>query len=238
MVRTSLIAWVGSAGLLVCGAGVARLGAGDDDARWTSRFTVEKSDFASTGRNPWFVLEPGYQLVFEGGDERLVISVLDQTRVVDGVQTRVVEEFETKKGQLVEISRNFFAINRRTNGVYYFGEEVDIYKDGKIVEHEGAWLSGEDAARFGLMMPGEPLLGARHFQEIAPKVAMDRAEIVGLTETVSTSAGEFRDCLKVEETTPLEPDEKEYKYYAAGIGLVQDGNSKLVKHGKGEPPKR
>ena len=33
-------------------------------------------------------------------------------------------------------------------------------------------------------------------------------------------AGTFPDCLQTEETTPLEPDAREQKYYAAGIGMV------------------
>jgi hypothetical protein len=38
--------------------------------------------------------------------------------------------------------------------------------------------------------------------------------------------------LKVEETTPLEPKEKEHKFYARGVGLLSDGDMKLVKFGK------
>jgi hypothetical protein len=205
-----------------------------DDGSWTTEFAVEKSEMSATGRNPYFILEPGYQLVFEGGRERLVITVLDETKTVDGVMTRVVEERETKDNKLVEVSRNYFAISQRTNDVFYFGEDVDNYKGGKIVSHEGAWLAGVNGARFGLMMPGHVRLKARYYQEIAPKVAMDRAEIVSLSETVKTPAGEFKNCLKVEETTPLEPGVKEYKYYAAGVGLVQDGSLKLVKYGKSE----
>ncbi len=205
-----------------------------DDA-WTSHFWVDRKELSATGRNPFFILEPGYQLVLEGGDERLAITVLNETKVVDGVETRVVEERETKGGKIVEVSRNFFAISKRTCGVYYFGEEVDDYKDGKPVGHSGAWLSGKDGAKFGLMMPGEALLGARHYQEIAPKVAMDRAEIVSVTATLKTPAGEFKNCLKTEETTPLEPDEKESKLYAAGVGLLQDGSMKLVKYGAVKP---
>jgi hypothetical protein len=87
------------------------------------------------------------------------------------------------------------------------------------------------------MMPGRASLKARHYQEIAPKAAMDRAEIVSLSETVTTPAGEFENCLKAEETTPLEPGVREYKYYAPNIGLVQDGALKLVKYGKVEAPK-
>ena len=41
----------------------------------------------------------------------------------------------------------------------------------------------------------------------------------------------FTSVLKIEETTPLEPGEKEAKYYAAGIGLLKDGPMKLVRHG-------
>lgn len=55
-----------------------------------------------------------------------------------------------------------------------------------------------------------------------------------MSETVRTPAAQFTNCLKVEETTPLDPGNKEYKYYAAGIGLVQDGALKLVKHGRTE----
>jgi len=143
--------------------------------------------------------------------------------VVDGVETRVVEERETKNGKLIEVSRNFFAISRRTKDVFYFGEEVDMYKDGQVVSHAGSWLSGVTGAKFGLMMPGTVSLNARYYQELAPRVAMDRATIVGVSETVKTPAGEFTNCVKVKETTPLEPFTAEYKYYAPGIGMVQDG---------------
>jgi hypothetical protein len=220
----------------VLAAGLSAADSPRDDDAWTSQFRVERKAFSATGRNPFYILEPGYQLVLEGGDERLTISVLNETKVVDGVETRVVEERETKGNETIEVSRNFFAINLRTGGVYYFGEEVDDYKDGKLVGHGGAWLSGKNGATFGLMMPGEALLGARHYQEIAPKVAMDRAEIVSVTATLKTPAGEFKNCLKTEETTPLEPDEREYKVYAAGVGLLQDGSMKLVKYGMAKRP--
>jgi hypothetical protein len=223
-------------GLLAYQMDAQATGQKKDNSAWTTEFPAEKSELSATGRNSYFILEPGYQSVFEGGNERLVITVLDETKMAYGVMTRVVEERETKGGKLVEVSRNYFAISQRTNDVFYFGEDVDIYKGGKIVSHEGAWLTGVNGARFGLMMLGQVRLQARYYQEIAPKVAMDRAEIVGLSETVKTPAGEFKDCLKVEETTPIELGVKEYKYYAAGVGLVQDGSLKLVKYGKAQEP--
>ena len=205
---------------------------------WTHDFSADKENLASTGRNPYFILEPGFQVEFEDDDEKVIKTVTDETKVIDGVECRVIEERETKNGKLIEFSRNYFAISKLTNSVYYFGEEVDEYKNGKIVSHSGAWLSGKDGARFGLMMPGVPLLKGRFYQEVAPKVAEDRAEIVALGVSIKTPAGEFKNCLKTEETTPLEPHTKEYKVYAPGIGCVQDGDLKLVKYGKVELPKK
>jgi hypothetical protein len=207
-----------------------------DGEGWTDRFAVEPDDLAPTGRNPWLVLEPGYRLVLEDGAGRLTITVLGETRRVAGVETRVVEERETRGGALVEVSRNFYAISRRTNAVFYFGEEVDLYRNGAVVGHEGAWAAGSGGARVGLMMPGLPLLGARYYQEVAPGVAMDRARVVDLAATLRTPAGAFTGLLKIEETTPLERGAREHKLYAPGVGLVADGPLRLVQHGRAATP--
>lgn len=200
--------------------------------QFATDFHVDKADFQSTGRNNYVSLEPGFVLTLEGGTERLVITVLNSTKVIDGVETRIIEERETNKDQLVEVSLNYFAINKKTNDVYYFGEYVTMYKDGKVTGHEGSWLAGLNGAKYGLAIAAAPELHSRYHQEVAPGVAMDRAEVVGLTATVTGGAGPWKNCIKVEETTPLEPLLKEYKYYASGIGLVQDGDLKLVSHGK------
>jgi len=209
--------------------GVALFAACARSGDWTSVFLVEKDELLSVGRNPYFILEPGYMLVLEGHGAQLIITVLNETKKVDGVETRVVEERETKGGKLVEVARNYFAISKRTNDVFYFGEDVDMYKDGKIANHDGSWLSGVNGSKFGLMMPGRVLLHSRYYQEVAPNIAMDRSTIVSVTETVKTPAGEFKNCVKVEETSPLSRFTTEYKYYAPGIGMVSDGGMKLVK---------
>ena len=165
--------------------------AGSEDADYTSSFRAVDCNFTSVGRNPFFVLEPNYQLVLSGEEDgeaaaQITITVLNETREVNGTETRVVEERETTNGELSEISRNFFAICEETNSVFYFGEEVDDYENGNITGHEGVWLAGEGANKAGLIMPGTILLGARYYQEIAPNVALDRAEIMGLGEEIQT----------------------------------------------------
>jgi hypothetical protein len=216
------------------GGGLAAAAQAPSKAAWVDTFDVDKTAFVSVGSNTYFRLEPGYALVLAKGKVRLVITVLEETRLVDGVETRVVEERESKGGRLVEVSRNFFAFNTADRGVYYFGEEVDIYRNGQVVDHEGAWESGKNGARFGLMIPGQPVVGARFYQEFAPGVAKDRAEIVSVDASLKTPAGEFKGCLKVIETTPLEPLARESKVYAPGVGLIKDGSLLLVGHGPGE----
>jgi hypothetical protein len=220
MRNTSMVSLLALAALL----GVVGVLSAEDDKdgrKFTEQFHEDEADLVATGRNPFFVLEPGYELVLEDDDEKLVITVLDEPRKIGGVETRIVEERETKGGKLEEVSRNYFAISKKTNNVYYFGEDVDMYdKAGKVKGHDGSWLHGKDGARYGLIMPGSPLLGARYYQEIAP-TAKDRAEVVVLDGKT----------LEVEETTPLEPGNKERKVFERGVGLVKDGGLRYVKHG-------
>jgi hypothetical protein len=197
---------------------------------WAQDFGMESRTLVPTGENRYFVLKPGFQLVLEDGDERLVVTVLDQTEKVGSVTTRIVEERETKGGRVAEVSRNYFAIDAETGDVFYFGEAVDEYRNGRVVSHGGAWRADEKGFKAGMMMPGTLSVGARYYQEIAPGEAMDRAEIVGTNETLRTPAGTFSDCLKTEETSALESG-KSYKTYAPGIGLIQDEDLLLTSFG-------
>jgi len=201
------------------------------EKKWTKSFGEENCTFSSVGSNRFFILEPGYQLVLQSRKEKVVITVLDETKNVGGVETRIVEEYEEENGELKEISRNFFAICEEHGDVFYFGEEEDDYKDGKIVSHSGAWRADEKDSKAGIIMPGTIFLGARHYQEISPN-AMDRAEIISDDVTMTTPAGTFKNCIRVEETSALEPGGKCYKTYAPGIGMIQDEDLLLTKYGK------
>lgn len=219
----------------------------EEEPVFTDEFPLEDCDFKSRGGNPFFDLTPGRQSYFSNQEclaagecdelEELWITVLTQTRRValwdDGrerrIKTRVVEEMETADGELVEISRNFFATCRASNDVYYFGEDVDIYEDGEVVSHDGQWLAGRNNAEPGIiMMDSGFLVGARYYQEIAPGVALDRAEHVAFDLEIDTPAGRFDDCIQVTETTPLEPGHESIKIYCPHVGLVADGELKLV----------
>lgn len=212
--------------LVLSGLAVAVTGETND---FTGTFKVDRAILGNVGANPYFILEPGYRLHYKCNDgATLTITVSDEIKLVDGVQTRVVEEREEKDGKPTEISRNYFAIDKKTKDVYYFGEDVDEYKDGKIASHPGTWLSGVKGAKFGLMMPGKPKVGDKFQQEVAPNVAMDRYEIVAVDAKVKTPAGTFKNCVRTKEGSSLEPGTSE-KLYAPGVGLIKDGETVLVK---------
>jgi len=200
---------------------------------FTSDFRIEDCTFVNTGRNAFFSLTPGDVLTLSDGGTELTITVLDETRLVEfitargvplSVTTRVVEELETEDGAVVERSRNFFALCEETGDIVYLGEEVEPAAIG------GAWLAGVDGAHPGIIMPGTFLLGSRYYQEIAPDVALDRAEHVamGLTITVPTVPEQtFTGCVEVVETSALERG-KSVKRYCPGIGLVYDDGVELI----------
>jgi hypothetical protein len=60
------------------------------------------------------------------------------------------------------------------------------------VSHEGAWLAGQNGAKAGMIMPGKVVVGLKYYQEIAPGVAEDRAEIVSVNDTLYTSWNIFK----------------------------------------------
>jgi hypothetical protein len=194
---------------------------------WRSTFDVDKRDLVSTGTNPYFPLKPGQKVTLAADNEEVIISVLADTKVVDGVECRVVEERESKGGKLVEVSRNYYAIDKNTNDLYYFGEDVDDYKDGKVTGHGGTWLSGEKGAKFGLMLPGKPAFGDKYYQEQAPG-AMDRAEVMDTRATLATPLKSFTDVLHIRETSPLEAGASP-KWYAPGVGMIGDDELRITK---------
>ena len=198
---------------------------------WREEFNISERNLTHTGKSKYFILEPGFQLILESETKHLTITVLDETKEINGIGTRVVEERELKNGELFEVSRNFFAIDHETGDVFYFGEDVDYYKDGKIVNHAGAWLAYENGARPGMLMPGNPELGMKFYQELSPGKAMDRAEVISISETYKTPAGEFRNCLITHESSKMKPKKIEEKVFAPGIGLLNDGKMRLISYG-------
>jgi len=160
---------------------------------------------------------------------KLIITVLPETRVIDDVETRVIEERESADGQLVEVSRNYYAIAKKTHDVYYFGEDVETYKDGKVDGHPGIGTAASMARTSGCSCrPSRRSARSttKSWHEGGDGSLRDRQR----DRESKGAAGSFDRCVKTKETTPLEPSDTEYKLYAPGVGLLVDGGLKLVSH--------
>jgi hypothetical protein len=232
---------VGLALLLAMPAAMSPAAAAEDE--FTSDFNVEQCKFEPNGRqNPYFSLNPGDQSTLEGEDDgeqvKVEITVENATRRINfttpngtamSIQARVVTEREQVNGEVVEVSRNWFSRCRQTNDVFYFGESVDIYENGQVVSHEGSWEAGAGGAQPGIIIPARFLLGSRYFQEMAPGVALDRAEHVDQGFSFKAAGRTFRNCGAVEETSPLDrPGHASEKIYCPGVGLVMDDDAVLT----------
>ena len=189
--------------------------------------------------NAYLPLSGLHQDVLEGTEDGHAVRV-ERTRkpgtrtfAVWGhkVAAMIVEDREFRDKKLTEVTLDYFA--QDDNGtVYYLGEDVNNYKNGKVVGHEGAWLSGKNGVLPGVLVPAHPGVGDRFKSEDVPHVTTEQDEVVSLTETVKTPAGSYAGCLKIKETTP--EGEVEYKYYAPKIGVVAEipgkGDVRLKSH--------
>jgi hypothetical protein len=146
------------------------------------------------------------------------------------VPCRILEEHAFEDGELVEISRNYFA-QADDGTVYYFGEVVDNYEDGSIANHDGSWLVGgptapSDPAEVAnapdpaVFMPGNPEVGDVFKPEDLFPFVDESDEVVKVGRTVRVPAGHFRNCIEIRETTMLS-DSVETKWYAPGVGVVK-----------------
>jgi len=208
----------------------------DNDERSFRRYNIGNYNFSSIAygdvNNSYWRLDIGYRIVLEGEEEgediQVNITVLNRTKMVGLIETRVVEERELEDGEIVEISYNYVALCNETNDLIYFGELSNEYEDGVIVSTEGSWLAvGENKP--GILMPGYFRVGDRYYQEYAPEEALDRGENIAINAVFQTPIGVLSGCVIVEESNELEPPRIEYKVYAPGIGMIADETLVITK---------
>ena len=99
--------------------------------------------------------------------------------------------------------------------------EGDDPEEIELVDIDGSWKSGRDGSEAGILLPFTPVEGDVIRQEVSFGEAEDVIEILSITASESSAGGSCNgDCLQTADTTPLEPDAEENKYYAPGIGLI------------------
>jgi hypothetical protein len=181
--------------------------------------------------NKWLPLKPGTQLVYEGSaivegrqSRRVVTTVTDLTKVIDGVRTLVIWERDYTAGQLSEPELAFFAQDDDGN-VWLVGEYPEEYEDGKF-DKAPAWISGQKGARAGITMKAEQRPGAPSYaQGYAPPPVdfSDRARVYKMDQKTCVPVDCYENVLVTEEFNPGEPGAYQLKYYAPGVGNVRVG---------------
>ena len=187
---------------------------------------IDPDDFSPNVTNPWFPLKPGRTLVSTGvkdGEKALDLFVAtSRTRVIAGVRTRVVEDRLYLNNVLEERTSDYYAQDRCGN-VWYFGEDTaELDSHGRVVSREGSFHAGVDGAQPGVFMQAHPQLGRKFRQEWYAGHAEDVFWLIARNTTVTVPRGTFHHALRTAETTALEPDVLDNKYYVKDIGQVAE----------------
>lgn len=183
--------------------------------------------------NPYVSIIAGHTHVLSEGDEIIVVTVTDETKQINGVPCRVVVDAvvtEERDGpsvdyEPVEVTDDWFAQDSDAN-VYYCGELSRNYEDGDLSDLDGSFRAGVDGAKAGLLIMAAPPAGLAHRQEFALGEAEDVIQYLDLAalplvENPAFPCAAAGGCVQTHDTTPLEPDRAEYKYYRAGVGMVR-----------------
>lgn len=186
---------------------------------------LDPADFTVDVTNPWFPLEAGtrwlYRETTEEGEvvEVVVTATSETTTLANGVTARVVRDTVTLDGEIIEDTIDWYA--QDSDGtVWYLGEDTAEFENGGITTRKGSFEAGVDGAEPGVIMPADPEVGMSYRQEYYADKAEDHGEVLALGEQATVPAGSYDGLVMTADTTPIEPDVLENKYYARGVGLV------------------
>jgi hypothetical protein len=208
---------------------------------------LDPADFSTNIDNPYWPMTPGTRWVFsetdtKGTKEKVVITVTDKTKMIaNGIRARVIRDAATENGVPIEITDDWYAQDKDGN-VWYLGESVRNFENGKVADREGSFEAGVDGADAGVVMPADPVPGLSYRQEYYKGVAEDRGEVIAVGEDqVEVPAGYFKGVLLTRDLVPLEPKVEELKFYAKGVGPVLSmhtdgagGRATLISYKKGK----
>lgn len=193
--------------------------------------TAEATTFVdpTTGGNKWLPLKPGTQWVREGTTLRgkrevphkIISTVTDVVRVIDGVKAVLVLDHQLGGGEIVQKSVDYFAQDSEGN-IWTMGGVSEVYEGGKLVELEEAWLSGGKGAKGGILMPADPTKDTPPWTiALPPGEDADAAQFERIQPKECVPFDCYHDVLVVREGTAKAVD-TEFKYYAAGVGQIRN----------------
>jgi hypothetical protein len=227
--------------LAACGGGAkssSELPTGSEPAK------LDPADFATEIDNPYWPMSPSSRWVYRetsGGEvQRVVVTVTDRTKTIDGIEARVVHDLvTTPDGEKVEDTFDWYAQDSQGN-LWYLGEDTKEYEGGKVVSTEGSWEHGVDGAEAGIIVAAEPKQGLTYREEYYAGEAEDAAEVLDVGAKVQVPYGRFEGAMITRNFSGIEPNVEELKFYAKGVGPVLEllvsggaGRTELLSYAKG-----
>ncbi len=188
---------------------------------------LDPADFSTNIDNPYWPMSPGNKWFYSetdtvGGREKVVVEVTGKTKMIaNGIEARVIRDTVTENGIPVEITDDWYAQDKAGN-IWYLGEYVTNYKNGKVVDHSGSFEAGVDGAQPGIAMPANPEPGMTYRQEYYKGEAEDKGAVVTVgDEQVQVPFGFFdKGVLMTRDLVPTEPKVQELKFYVPDVGPV------------------
>lgn len=194
---------------------------------------VEFARFAMGVRHSHLHLEPGntwvYEAVTDAGTERTGVEVLVEERAFPEVDAVTVRSDTTLGGEPIRGSTGWYAQDS-TGDVWQFGKEACQHENGQCTITEGSWEWTGGDARPGIVLPASPEPGGEPYYEVYYEDHVeDVAEVLALGESVTVPAGSFEDCVKIRQTSKLDPGLERVKYWCpvVGVALVEDGDVRM-----------
>ena len=223
--RGVALAAVGALAASGCGGAVGAPREGAALPRGSESVTLDPADFTVDITNRYWPMRPGDQWISSETDGkgdvlRVEVTVEDATyTVAAGIEARVVHDVVSRDGAVVEDTLDWYAQDADGN-LWYLGEQTAEYENGQVASTEGSWEAGVDGAQPGIAVPADPRPGLTYRQEYLAGEAEDQGTVLSTTEQVGVPTGIYTGALLTRDTTALEPDLVELKFYVPGIGPV------------------
>jgi hypothetical protein len=198
---------------------------GDDPAGPGYDPEIQAGDFVTGSTNPFFPLAPGTIWTYTGetdeGTERIIVEVLAETRIVNGVVATIVRDRVYIDDELAEDTYDWYAEDSAGN-VWYLGEDSKEIENGQVVGTEGSWEWGVDGALPGIIMWADPSahVGEDYRQEYYEDEAEDWGRVIATDRDVVVPLGSYSGCIETEDWNALESGGRERKFYCPEVGLV------------------
>jgi hypothetical protein len=196
----------------------------------SDRVDLEKPTFSNPMKvdNPLFPIGNLHSAVLLGNDAgnplKIETTLLPGTKTIewDGkrVKTLISQFVSYLDGRIHEVALDWYA-QADDGAVWYFGEDVFNFQDGKVADMDGTWLAGKDGPA-GMIMPANPQVGAVYRAENIPGLVFEEVTVKATGLTVDGPRGPVRGAIVGQENHLIESFYED-KTFAPGYGEFRSG---------------